>query len=101
MKHQLQELAMQHPDSPSTLVQTTSARPRPGIAHNSTVPPVSIPPGHIGPVVIPGTGRLVWWTGRVAIGLRHQPERHFEQIGQSSLWIQNLMLRGMGKARPA
>ena len=30
---------------------------------------MSIPPGHVGPVVL-GTGRLVWWTGRVAIGLR-------------------------------
>lgn len=92
---------MLNQDSPSTGTTSSASRPRQGISHNSTVPPVSIPPGHIGPVVIPGTGRLVWWTGRVAIGLRHQPERHFEQIGQSSLWIQNLMLGGMGKARPA
>lgn len=63
-----------------------------GIDHSSSAPPVAIPPGHVGPFVIPGTGRLVWWTGRVAIGLRHQPERYFEPLGQSSLWIQRLML---------
>jgi hypothetical protein len=62
------------------------------IDQNSAAPPVPIPPGHVGPVVIPGTGRLVWWTGRVAIGLRHQPVRNFEPPGQYSLWIQRLML---------
>ena len=87
---------MLNPDSPSS-----TSSPRQGISHNSTVPPVSIPPGHVGPVVIPGTGRLVWWTGRVAIGLRHQPERRFEPVAQSSLWIQKLMLGGMRKARAA
>jgi hypothetical protein len=69
---------------------------RHGIDHSSSAPPVTIPPGHVGPFVIPGTGRLVWWTGRVAIGLRHQPERCFEPVAQSSLWIQRLML---GRAR--
>lgn len=63
------------------------------IRENSAVPPVAIPPGHVGPVVIPGTGRLIWWTGRVAIGLRHQPERGFDPITQSALWVQDLMLR--------
>jgi hypothetical protein len=51
-----------------------------------------IPPGHVGPVSLPGTGRLVWWTGRVAIGLRHQPERRTEPASQSALWVQALML---------
>ena len=27
------------------------------IRQNSVAPPVAIPPGHVGPVVIPGTGR--------------------------------------------
>jgi hypothetical protein len=54
-----------------------------GIDHSSSAPPVAIPPGHVGPFVIPGTGRMVWWTGRVAIGL-------------SSLWIQRLMI-GRGR----
>lgn len=63
------------------------------IRHNDATPPVAIPPGHIGPVVLPGTGRMVWWTGRVAIGLRHQPTRNFGPIAQSALWVQSLMLR--------
>jgi hypothetical protein len=67
-----------------------------GIDHSSSVPPVTIPPGHVGEFVIPGTGRRVWWTGRVAIGLLHQPQRCFEPVAQSSLWIQRLML---GKSR--
>lgn len=42
--------------------------------------------------MIPGTGKLVWWTGRVAIGLRHQPVRCLEPTTGSSLWIQHLLL---------
>lgn len=63
------------------------------IRSNDATPPVQIPPGHVGPVVLPGTGRMVWWTGRVAIGLRHQPTRQFGPITQSALWVQSLMLR--------
>jgi len=63
-----------------------------GIAHVSSAPPIDIPPGHVGEFVIPGTGRRVWWTGRVAIGLRHQPVRSMETTTQSALWIQTLML---------
>ena len=63
------------------------------IRTHDTAPPVQIPPGHVGPVVLPGTGRMVWWTGRVAIGLRHQPTRNFGPITQSALWVQSLMLR--------
>ena len=55
-------------------------------------PPVHIPSGHIGPVTLPGSGRTVWWTGRVAIGLRHQPTRNFGPVTQSALWVQSLML---------
>jgi hypothetical protein len=62
------------------------------ILHNSDAPPVAIPSGHVGPVYLPGSGRLIYWTGRVAIGLRHQPQREFEAIGQSALWLQDLML---------
>lgn len=54
--------------------------------------PVEIPPGHVGPVVLPGSGRLVWWTGRVAIGLRHERPRHVDSTSRSALWLQNLML---------
>ena len=68
---------------------------RVGIDRNSAAPPVAIPRGHVGEFVIPGTGRRVWWTGRVAIGLLHQPQRYAEAVTQSSLWVQKLML---GKA---
>ena len=61
------------------------------IDHNASVPPMTIPPGHVGEFVIPGTGRRVWWTGRVAIGLLHQPEGRFGSSSQSALWIQDLM----------
>jgi hypothetical protein len=70
-----------------------------GIRLREAVPPVEIPPGHVGPVVLPGSGRLIWWTGRVAIGLRHQPERHHEMPSQSALWLQELMLGRPASAR--
>ena len=78
-------------------VPGSAERPRPGaddaaIQHSASAPPFVVPPGHIGPVVLPGTGRLVWWTGRVAIGLRHQPESHRDAMSQSALWVQDLML---------
>lgn len=44
-----------------------------------------------GPVQLPGTGRMVWWTGKVAIGLRHQCSRHYEDIGTQAEWIQELL----------
>jgi hypothetical protein len=64
---------------------------RVGIEHSLDLPPVPIPRGHVGEFVIPGTGKRVWWTGRVAIGLRYQPQRCLEPMAQSSLWIQQLM----------
>ena len=72
--------------------QGTTTDRRFGIELSSAAPPVPIPRGHIGEFVIPGSGRLVWWTGRVAIGLRHDPVRCFEPTAKSSLWIQELML---------
>lgn len=60
--------------------------------------PVEIPPGHVGEFVIPGSGRTVWWTGRVAIGLRHEREQRFDATTQSSLWIQRLMLGAQREA---
>jgi len=61
---------------------------------NEAAPPVPVPPGHVGPVMLPGTGRMVWWTGRVAIGLRHEPPRHADMLSRSALWLQDLMLGG-------
>ena len=48
-------------------------------------------PAHVGPVALP-TGRVVWWTGRVAIGLRHERDRRLEPQSRSAQWIQELML---------
>lgn len=54
---------------------------------------LAIPRGHVGPLVLPGTGRVVWWTGRVAIGLRHEVSRSRSQaVSTSALWIQSLLL---------
>ena len=79
---------------------TAFALPR-GIDHSSEAPPVAIPPGHVGEFVIPGTGRLVWWTGRVAIGLLHRPLRTVEPMAQSALWIQDLVLTRPRAGAPA
>jgi len=42
--------------------------------------PAGLPAGHRGPFVLGSSGRSIWWTGRVAIGIRHaiepeQPDR--------------------------
>jgi hypothetical protein len=68
------------------------------IQTQDTAPPVRVPPGHIGPLALPGSGRMVWWTGRVAIGLRHEPTRHFGPMTQSSLWVQSVLLDGGRRA---
>lgn len=54
---------------------------------------IEIPKGHIGPVLLSATGRSVWWTGRVAIGLRYQRPNYQEAPGQSALWLQDALLR--------
>lgn len=54
---------------------------------------IDIPKGHTGPVLLSDTGRTVWWTGRVAIGLRYEPPCREQGHGQSALWIQNVLLR--------
>jgi hypothetical protein len=80
--------------------QVTSSLPsavQTAIHLNSALPLVEIPPGHVGPVVLPGSGRMIWWTGRVAIGLRHESGRHYEMPSHSALWVQSLMI-GAGSA---
>jgi hypothetical protein len=54
---------------------------------------IDIPKGHVGPVLLSDTGRTVWWTGRVAIGLRYQAPGHADATSQSSLWVQEVLLR--------
>jgi hypothetical protein len=53
---------------------------------------ISLPADYTGPVTLPGNGRTVYWTGRVAIGLRHQAPQFSNGMGQSALWIQDLLL---------
>ena len=36
--------------------------------------PPGLPAGHRGPFVLAASGRSIWWTGRVAIGIRHRVE---------------------------
>ncbi|HSI51674.1 MAG TPA: hypothetical protein VLA61_25675 [Ideonella sp.] len=62
----------------------------PGISEASCCVPEQATPGL---VALP-TGRLVWWTGRVAIGLRYQPlARSVDtDLSQSAEWIQSLLL---------
>lgn len=59
------------------------------------------PPDYVGPLTLPGNGRKVWWTGRVAIGLRHQATQHSAVPGQSALWIQSLLLSSQQMPRGA
>ena len=54
---------------------------------------IAVPKGHVGPVLLSATGRTVWWTGRVAIGLRYEPQRPSEAPGRSAEWIQRVLLR--------
>jgi hypothetical protein len=54
--------------------------------------PMAVPAGYTGPITLPGNGRTIYWTGRVAIGLRHQATQFANAPGQSALWIQDLLL---------
>lgn len=47
----------------------------PASRSSSIAPGTFIPPARVGLVQLPGSTRLVWWTGRVAIGLRYWPAR--------------------------
>ena len=51
---------------------------------------IEVPAGYTGPLTFPGNGKSIWWTGRVAIGLRHEQPRH-DLMTQSGVWIQELM----------
>jgi hypothetical protein len=62
------------------------------IRHQQDSLPIAVPSDYTGPLTLPGNGRVVYWTGRVAIGLRHQAPKFECTPGQSALWIQNLLL---------
>jgi hypothetical protein len=61
------------------------------IVLNREALPIEVPAGYTGPLTFPGNGKTVWWTGRVAIGLRHELPRH-DLMTQSGVWIQDLVL---------
>ena len=52
---------------------STARATRPSGSRPAGATGLAVPPGHIGRWVVPATGQVVWWTGRVAIGLRHEP----------------------------
>lgn len=62
------------------------------ILHSKDAPPFGVPHNHKGLTHLPGTGRLVYWTGRVAIGLRFTPPA--TPATQSALWVQTQLLGG-------
>ena len=80
----------------STAVSTPAAFPaislHPHASERSSPVPALATPGL---VALPGTGRLVWWTGRVAIGLRYQragAQGTQTATSSSSAWLQNMLL---------
>ena len=52
----------------------------------------TLPRGHVGLWNLPGTNRRIWWTGRVAIGLRYQRPAHDGMTPSSAVWVQDLLL---------
>ena len=77
--------------APSTCAHPPITLDPHGNAQAALVPPRATP----GLVALPGTGRLVWWTGRVAIGLRYQrggAQGAATATSSSSAWLQNMLL---------
>jgi hypothetical protein len=51
-----------------------------------------VPSGFIGAMMLPGSNRKIWWTGRVAIGLRYERQQDAGSLTQSAAWIQHVLL---------
>jgi hypothetical protein len=62
------------------------------VRRDSSLLSMHIPAGHVGPLTLPGSDREVWWTGRVAIGLRFERQHTQGALGQSAAWVQSLLL---------
>lgn len=71
--------------NPLAKAPTGSARPH-------AQPPFLPIDDHVGMICLPGTQREVWWTGRVAIGLRYERDARTTPHGESARWIQDLLL---------
>lgn len=70
------------------------------IAHDGAWSLVDIPRGHVGRLTLPGSEREIWWTGRVAIGLRFERRHGQGAHGQSAAWLQELLLRPASEPGP-
>ena len=73
---------------------TAASAAQTAIRHAAHASSLDIPSGYVGPYWLPGTGRLVWWTGRVAIGLRHENPPRADAVGASQAWVQRLLADG-------
>lgn len=61
---------------------------------------IEVPKGDIGPLRLSDTGRSIWWTGRVAIGLRYEARPRGDATSRSALWIQDVLLRCAQRPSP-
>lgn len=59
---------------------------------------LDVPADHVGPLLLSQTGRSVWWTGRVAIGLRYEPPLRRDPCTDSALWLQDVMLETVDRS---
>jgi hypothetical protein len=67
----------------------------------SSIPHNLIPAGYFGPVHLPGTGRVVFWTGRIAIGIRYKQPALTREPSESESWIQQQLLADDAQRRLA
>lgn len=59
------------------------------LTERDETPMPRVPPDYRGPLTLP-SGRVVWWTGRVAIGIRHDAPRN-DWPSRCALWLQSLL----------
>ncbi len=55
------------------MISTVSSSSKSATSHPAPFDKGWVPQDYVGPVALPGTGRVVFWTGRIAIGLRYAP----------------------------
>ena len=67
-----------------------------GITHADGIDLPALRRGYVGPVFLPSSGREIWWTGRVAIGLRYTRAARNAQTSRGEAWLQGLLLRARG-----
>ena len=55
------------------MISPVSSRDQRSSSHPAPFDKGWVPQDYVGPVALPGTGRMIFWTGRIAIGLRYAP----------------------------